>query len=152
MRGLNPVTCRRYYFYDHLKSVRAVPAEYGDLLYNFEYWPFGEEYTSSEFNEDSYRYTGHKRDYDLQLDYMISRYYNYQLGRFYQPDPVNGSIEKVLSWNLYTYVQNNPLKFTDIEGKMSKIQGLGKALDPYSGTYSLHLGAEIDYLLTIFWI
>jgi RHS repeat-associated protein len=103
----------------------------GQLVYNFEYWPYGEEFTSSEYNWDSYRYTGHQRDYDLGLDYMRSRHYSYTLGRFYQPDSVNGSIGSAMSWNLYSYVQGNPMNLTDPTGTMERWQGLGKALDPY---------------------
>jgi len=46
----------------------------------------------------------------------MSRHYNYLIGRFYQPDSVNGSISSPLSWNLYSYVQNNPMNFVDPYG------------------------------------
>ncbi len=72
---------------------------------------------------------------------MKARHYKYLYARFQTPDPVNGSISEPLSWNLYNYVQNNPLNYTDPEGKMAKLQGLGKAIDPYPLNYSFPLAA-----------
>ncbi len=44
---------------------------------------------------------------------MISKHYSWKVGRFYQPDFVNGSISEPLSWNLYSYVLNNPISYTN---------------------------------------
>jgi len=49
---------------------------------------------------------------------MISRHYSYTLGRFYQPDKINGKEDSPLSWNLYSYVQGNPMNFVDPYGLM----------------------------------
>jgi RHS repeat-associated protein len=104
---------KRYYYHDHLGSIRALIDGNGKYLANYEYWPYGEEMTSSTYNEDSYRYTGHERDYDLNMDYMRTRHYRYLDGRFHQPDPVNGTTANPLNWNLYTYTYNNPLNLSD---------------------------------------
>jgi RHS repeat-associated protein len=106
--GNPPAPERRYYFHDHLGSLRAVTDAQDTYLNTMEYWPFGEEMYSQTNNEDSYRYTGHERDYDLDLDYMHARHYDYARGRFMSPDPVNTGVG-----NLYTYVGNNPLNYTD---------------------------------------
>ncbi len=109
----------------------------------YPYWPYGEELTSSTYNEDSYRYTGHERDY------------KYKIGRFQTPDPVNGKTGMPLSFNLYSYVQNNPLNYIDPEGTMAKLQGLGKAVDPYPLNYSFPLTvgyispAELSFYFSI---
>jgi len=54
---------------------------------------------------------------------MKSKHYNYLTGRFYQPDAVNGSIGSAMSWNLYSYVQGNPMNFVDPYGLKEKGQG-----------------------------
>ncbi len=47
------------------------------------------------------------------LDYMHARHYNLNLGRFLSPDPAPADPHNPSSWNVYTYVLNNPLKYTD---------------------------------------
>jgi len=54
---------------------------------------------------------------------MKSKHYNYLTGRFYQPDAVNGSIGSAMSWNLYSYVQGNPMNFVDPYGLRKKSEG-----------------------------
>jgi len=54
---------------------------------------------------------------------MKSRHYRYLDGRFHQPDAVNGSTGSAMSWNLYSYVQNNPMNFIDPYGLKEKGQG-----------------------------
>jgi len=49
---------------------------------------------------------------------MLARYYSSGLGRFLSPDPSNNESdpENPQSWNRYTYVLNNPLRYTDPDG------------------------------------
>src|SRR5579875_296724 len=42
-------------------------------------------------------------------DYFGARYYGSSMGRFLSPDSVGGDPENPQSWNLYSYVYNNPL-------------------------------------------
>jgi|GEM_PF-2554383 len=104
---------RRYYYHDHLGSVRAVTDGYENFLMAYDYWPYGEEMYSSQWNEESYRYTGHERDYDLNLDYMHARHYSYGKGRFFSTDILNGSINRPQTLNLYSYTAGNPLNYVD---------------------------------------
>lgn len=62
------------------------------------------------------RYTGKERDTESGLDYFGARYYASTMGRFLSPDSVGGSPENPQSWNLYSYVWNNPLTNTDPDG------------------------------------
>jgi len=52
---------------------------------------------------------------------MKSRHYNYLIGRFHQPDSVNGKTGNPLSFNLYSYGLGNPLKYYDPNGRMAKL-------------------------------
>jgi uncharacterized protein RhaS with RHS repeats len=51
---------------------------------------------------------------------MHARYYNPQWGRFLSVDPVldvKGAIRKPQAWNRYSYVMNNPVRYTDPDGR-----------------------------------
>jgi RHS repeat-associated protein len=65
------------------------------------------------------RYTGKERDTESGNDYFGARYYGSSMGRFSSPDP--GWTDAVdlanpQSWNLYSYVLNNPLINIDPDG------------------------------------
>lgn len=68
--------------------------------------------------------TGHKRDLANttsaadDLDYMHARFYNPQTGRFLSFDAPGGSAKPGApqTWNLYSYVGGNPLKYVDPDG------------------------------------
>ena len=75
--------------------------------------PFGE---NIETTRDSVGYTGHKFDQDIGLNYMQARYYDPVIGRFYSNDPV-GFTGDITTFNRYSYVGNNPYKYTDPNGQ-----------------------------------
>lgn len=91
------------------------------------------------------RFTGKERDNETGLDYFGARYYSSAQGRFTSPDPQNIIFEKdqgknaeerdqILksylfqpqNWNKYTYTRNNPLAYTDPNGRCSAPSGLSK--------------------------
>jgi RHS repeat-associated protein len=66
----------------------------------------------------THKFTGKERDAESNLDYFGARHYGSSLGRFVQPD--DGSDQDPSdpqSWNLYSYVRNNPLSNTDPTGR-----------------------------------
>ena len=65
------------------------------------------------------RSTGKERDAETGLDYFGARYMSAAQGRFTSPDePLFDQEESdPQSWNLYGYVRNNPLRFTDPTGR-----------------------------------
>jgi RHS repeat-associated protein len=66
------------------------------------------------------RSTGKERDTESGLDYFGARYYGSSMGRWMSPDANdNGDYSdssNPQSWNLYSYVLNNPLTHTDADG------------------------------------
>jgi len=71
----------------------------------------------------SRQFAGKERDSESGLDYFWARYYGSALGRFTSPDwsarpqPVPyAELSNPQSLNLYSYVQNNPLKNRDADG------------------------------------
>jgi RHS repeat-associated protein len=61
--------------------------------------------------------TGKERDAESGNDYFEARYYSSAMGRFMSPDaPVDQHPADPQSWNLYSYVRNNPLSSIDQDG------------------------------------
>jgi RHS repeat-associated protein len=63
-------------------------------------------------------FTGKERDAETGLDYFDARYFSGAQGRFTSPDrpQLDQHAEDPQSWNLYSYVRNNPLRFIDPTG------------------------------------
>jgi RHS repeat-associated protein len=61
-------------------------------------------------------YTGHTEDDELGLVNMNARIYDPTLGRFTTPDMVVTGANPTQAFNRYTYVSNNPLRYTDPTG------------------------------------
>ena len=81
--------------------------------------PFGEE-MPIEGGTNTRKFTGHERDAETGLDYMVARYYEAPLGRFLSVDrstKIDGNLYDPQRWNRYTYSRNNPLKFFDPDGR-----------------------------------
>ena len=78
-------------------------------------------------------------------DYMHFRYYASTMGRFLKPDNIIPNAFNPQSWNLYSYVNGNPVNFNDpsghdLRGKQGKM-GMHQALMGVGGV-SLPLAAE----------
>ena len=61
-------------------------------------------------------FTGHEHLDDFQLVHMNGRVYDPSLGRFMSADPFVQFAESTQGLNRYSYVNNNPLSFTDPSG------------------------------------
>ena len=64
-------------------------------------------------------FTSKERDAETGLDWFGSRYMSSAQGRFTSPDKpfADQDPDDPQSWNLYSYVRNNPLKFVDETGR-----------------------------------
>jgi RHS repeat-associated protein len=69
------------------------------------------------------QFTGKERDAETGLDFFLARYYSGAQGRFMTPDwsakqePVPyAKLDNPQTLNLYAYVKNNPLRYTDPDG------------------------------------
>lgn len=123
----------RYLFQGPLGSTRLVTDSTGAVVKRYDYRPFGQEMSaglngrSGKYSTGSYpavsdgqrvRFTGKERDAETGLDYFGARYFSAAQGRFTSPDEplIDQNPVDPQSWNLYSYVRNNPLKFTDPTG------------------------------------
>lgn len=90
--------------------------------YNFDAWgrrrdPATGYYTLSSQPQYLKRgYTMHEHIDEFGLINMNGRVYDPVLGRFIQPDNIVQNPENVQTFNRYSYVMNNPLKYTDPSG------------------------------------
>ncbi len=81
------------------------------------------------------RSTGKERDAESGLDYFGARYFSGAQGRFSSPDaPFNDQDPSdPQSWNLYSYVRNNPLSNTDPNGTTCQTASNGSKYDDLDG-------------------
>jgi len=102
------------YFYhaDHLGSIVAMSNENGDIVNVYEYDAYGQRLVADEEVANPYSYTGREFDAESDLYFYRARYYDPAIGRFLAEDPVGFEAGP----NLYSYVGNNPLVFTDPDG------------------------------------
>lgn len=75
----------------------------------YSYGPYGEPNIGASTR---FRYTGQQHIGLLGLYYYKARFYSPTLGKFLQTDPVGYADDL----NLYTYVKNNPLNYSNPMG------------------------------------
>ena len=109
-----------WYLKDKLGSVRHLVDADGNLLGNYHYDSFGNiNQTASSALDGRYLFTGREYDEILGVYYYRSRYYNPSIGRFLSRDSMGFDAGDI---NLYRYVDNNPLIFTDPTGNAVAIE------------------------------
>jgi RHS repeat-associated protein len=106
---------------DHLGSTRLVTAVNKSVLDSLDYPPFGKQVAGA--TASTHKFTGKERDAESGLDNFGARYYGSAMGRFASPDPKRNSAHSIepQSWNRYSYVSNNPLKFVDPDGAEKRL-------------------------------
>ena len=87
----------------------------GQAVASTSYNLYGARKTSTDTTGQPFAYNGEARD-DSGLDYLRARYYDSQGGTFLTEDSYPGEDTDPLSQNLYSYVQNNPVNYTDPSG------------------------------------
>jgi len=122
-----------YYHPDHLTSSSIQTDSTGAVIQHYEYSAFGQSrYTqSSTAFPVSRRYTSQILDDDTGLYYYNFRYYDPVLGRFMQADDIIPEVGDPQSWNRYSYVLNNPLRYTDPMGHETYWEGVGNVFLGY---------------------
>lgn len=93
----------------------------GNVTATFDYRPYGSVAMGSSPNAPGY--TGHVNDPDTGLVYMQARYYDPAVGRFVSVDPVSPTPGKLYSFNRFDYVNNNPTRFIDPDGRVVALSG-----------------------------
>lgn len=120
-----------YHFHlDHLGTPRVISNDNASIVAVHAYYPFGSELTLTprESTAELLKFTGHERDLiggdPHTLDDMHARYYSANLGRFLSVDPfvdLKTTLPKPQMWNRYAYVANDPMSYTDPNGKNAAV-------------------------------
>jgi RHS repeat-associated protein len=118
---------------DHLGSTSLTTAVNGYQVGNTQrYELYGEPRTPVLMSTDRL-YTGQVFDRNVELMYYGARYYDPALGRFVQADTIVPQPGNPQALNRYSYVLNNPLRYTDPSGHW-----LESLLDWVFITYDIH--------------
>jgi RHS repeat-associated protein len=109
-----------YYLADQLGTSRGiVQAGQTSPCYDADFYPFGGERPYTTTCTQNYKFTGKERDSESNLDNFGPRYNSSQMGRFMSPDPLGDFVANPTNpqtWNMYSYVLNNPLSLVDPTG------------------------------------
>ena len=105
-----------YYLADHLGSTRSLVDGSGTVTATYDYRSYGKVLATSGTDATRFRFTGHERDDESGLDYMLARSYAYDIGRFLRPDPMQ---DEYPGLSPYAYANNNPLKYVDPDGELA---------------------------------
>ena len=117
----------RYLHYDNLGSIDTITDGQGNIVERMSYTPFGQRRQGDwRANQNPHLpiipkltnrgFTGHEHIDEMNLIHMNGRVYDPTIGRFLSPDPHIQDPHNTQSYNRYTYVLNNPLKYTDPSG------------------------------------
>lgn len=108
---------------DQVYSSTIVSDDTGNIEQTLDYYPYGNIRINSKLNNFSEhkQYGGHYKD-ETGLNYMGARYYNSNYGRFISIDPMFWTLPKEYlldpqQMNSYAYARNNPIIYTDPDGK-----------------------------------
>ena len=98
-----------FYNYDGHSGVRLLTDTTGNATDSYTYDAYGNILQTTGTTTNSYLYRGEQFDPNLKLQYLRSRYYNPNLGRFNRADSFEGVQEMPLSRNQYIYGHSNPV-------------------------------------------
>ena len=109
-----------YLLQDHLKSSSSFVNQSGATLANNYYYPYGGNRGGAFSNLTTKRFTSQYHESSLpggeELSYYNARWYDPKLGGFLSADTIIPDPTAPQNYNRYSYVLNNPLKYTDPTG------------------------------------
>jgi len=118
---------------DHLGSTRVLTGMDQSVCDSLDYLPFGEQIAGGSCTD--LKFTGKERDGESGLDNFGARYDSSSLGRFMSPDnPKFSEKTDPQTWNLYSYVSNNPL---------ARIDPTGHNWFNFNGSWQWYSGANV---------
>ncbi len=112
---------KTYYRFNGHGDVIALANAGGAVIKRYKYDAFGVEENPDVFDTNVFRYCAEYYDIETKTVYLRARYYDAETGRFTQQDGWNYAVPGFpLSLNLYTYCNNDPIKYADPSGHSAK--------------------------------
>jgi len=143
----------RYLHKDALGSIDTITNESGVVIQRLAYGAFGKQLVQTWINEKDENkslvkrgYTGHEHISEFEFIHMNGRVYDVDTARFLSADPNIFHPFNPLDFNRYSYVWNNPLRYTDPSGfGLASSEGTGNPSDTggYGGGYGS--GGQDEY-------
>ena len=145
---------KRYYYHsDHLGSAQFVTDWKGRQYEHIEYTPYGElwiEEVAAGLDKLPFRFTGKEMDEETGLYYYGARYLDPKYSRWLSGDPAlgeyipsagadtsklagMGGVYNTVNLHLYHYSGNNPVKYTDPDGRFLEVNDNGDGTYVISG-------------------
>lgn len=118
-------TANEYFHRDHLGSVEAITDQAANIVAYKSHDAWGKrrnadwtDNTTGQLNSTNGHlcFTGHESIPEIGLIHMNGRVYDPDLGRFLSADPHIQFDSNLQSYNRYSYVLNNPLRYNDPTG------------------------------------
>ena len=105
-----------YYHPDHLGSSNYITNLNGEVVQHIEYVPFGEVFVEERNNiwNTPYLFNAKEFDEETGLYYYGARYYEPRVSLWISVDPL---VELYRNISPYAYVANNPIVYTDPDGR-----------------------------------
>ncbi len=105
-----------YILKDHLGSASVVTDASGNVVGENRYYPFGETRVATGSILTDRLFTGQREMTGLGIYHYGARFYSPKLGRFLSPDTIVPGYANPQNLNRFSYVTNNPLRYTDPTG------------------------------------
>ncbi len=127
--GLKYKNSYYYYVKNMQDDIIGILDSTGKQIVSYEYDSWGKLLSVKDENGNAitdnnnigyinpFRYRSYYYDIETGLYYLNYRYYNPDWSRFINPDMLICSNQDVLSFNLFTYVSNNPIMYADPLGQ-----------------------------------
>ncbi|MGB8193774.1 MAG: RHS repeat-associated core domain-containing protein, partial [Chitinophagaceae bacterium] len=121
--GNNQESFQFYFHADHVGNTAFVTDRQGEVYQHLEYFAFGETFIHEHSNQERtpYLYNGKEQDEETGLYYYGARYYDAITSSWQRVDPY-WQLPNEINKSPYAYVLNNPILYSDPDGKSSHIK------------------------------
>ncbi len=115
-----------YYQKNYQNDITGIYDSAYNLVVTYKYDAWGKVISVNDTTENNigtinpFRYRSYYYDEETKLYYLNSRYYNPEWCRFINADGISAEIGNVLSHNMYSYTNNNPINLEDSERNLPR--------------------------------